>query len=265
MAAVVIVGLLFARPWLGLLAIGAVATLIDAAALRVYPLSGGRTSVFLLCFVYLGLASALAVSVRGDLPSALRALPSALRALPSALRAFPSALRATVGTAAAVAIALVVGRGIAAPTAGLVYEETAPLIAAIDAERQPTDRVYVYDGAVQAFRFHHPAPDPAIRLGGSHRQKPNAYIEEIRPLLTPGQRMWVLFAHVHTPANGMSERDVILGDLGVYAKQLAVRETAGAELYLFAVTRGGDAVKHLKLTPEDLADPERLKKLLQQR
>jgi hypothetical protein len=234
-----------------LLAIGAVATLIDAAALRVYPLSGGRTSVFLLCFVYLGLASALAASVRGELPGALRALPSALRA--------------TVGTAAAVAIALVVGRGVAAPTAGLVYEETAPLIAAIDAERQPTDRVYVYDGAVQAFRFHHPASDPAITLGGSHRQKPNAYIEEIRPLLTPGQRLWVLFAHVHTPANGKSERDVILGDLGVYAKQLDVRETLGAELYLFEVTRGGDEVKHLKLTPEDLADPERMKKLLQQR
>src|SRR5262249_39641801 len=118
-AAIVVIGLLLARPWLGLLAIGAVGTLIDAAALRLYPLWGGRTSVFLLCFVYLGLASALAAGVRRELPSALRGI---------------------VGTLAAIAIVAVVGRGLAAPTAGLVYEETAPLIAAIDAERQPTDR-----------------------------------------------------------------------------------------------------------------------------
>ena len=238
-AAVALVGLLLADRWLGAMALGSVATLIAAAAWRVYPLSGGRTSVFLICFVYLGIGSALAGSLHRE-----------------------RGARAIVGVLAAVVLVLVVGRGVRAPAAGLVYEETAPLIAAIDAERQPTDHVYVYDGAVQAFRFHHPATDPAITLGGSHRKDPNAYIAEIRPLLTPGQRLWLLFAHVHTPASGTSERDAILSDLGVYGRQLDVRETPGAALYLFAITRSGDAVKHLKLTPEDLANPERMRELM---
>jgi hypothetical protein len=143
-----------------------------------------------------------------------------------------------------------------------VIEETRPLIEVIERERRPGDRVYVYDGAVQAFRFHHPGPDPAVTLGGSHRNDPSAYAAELKPLLVPGARVWVLFAHVYTPPTGKSERDAILGELTVYGRRLDQREAPGASLHLFEITRAPGTVKHLKLTPEDLANPERMKELL---
>ncbi len=153
--------------------------------------------------------------------------------------------------------------GVRAPAAGVVWEETASLVAALKAARQPNDRVYVYDGAVHAFRFLHPTLDPGIALGGSHRNDPAAYTAELKPFLVPGQRLWLLFSHVHTPAGGRSERDLILTDLTPYARQLEVRDAAGgASLHLFEVVRGPGAVRHLKLTPQDLADPARMKELL---
>jgi hypothetical protein len=143
-----------------------------------------------------------------------------------------------------------------------VYEETAPLIAKLEAERGPADRVYVYDGAVQAFRFHHPAPDPAITLGGSHRNDETKYAAELRPLLVPGQRLWILFSHVHIPKSGRPERDTILADVTLAGREIAAHEAPGASLHLFEVTRAPGSVRHLKVTPEDLKNPERMKELL---
>ena len=236
------IGLALASPWLGLAALGAVATAVDAAAWRVYPLSAGRTTAFLLPFVYLGLAAALG------------------RAR-TAGRGMRRALGFALAFAAAVVLVPLLARGLAVPTGGLVLEETAPLIDMVTRERAPTDRVYVYDGAVQAFRFHHPAPDPAIVLGGSHRNDEAAYAAELKPLIVPGQRVWVLFSHVYTPPAGKSERDTILGELAVYGRQLDQRDAPGASLHLFEITRAPGTVKHLQLTPEDLANPERMKEL----
>jgi hypothetical protein len=248
-AAVALFGLAVATRWLGLAALGTVATAIGAAAWRVYPLSAGRTTAFLLPFVYLGLAAALG---RG------RAVGAGSGAL-----GFPRrALELGLAIAAALVIVPALARGVAAPAAGLVVEETAPLIDVLARERQPTDRVYVYDGAVPAFRFHHPETDPAITLGGSHRKDAAAYAAELRPLLVPGRRIWVLFAHVYTPPDGASERDTILGELAVYGRQLDQRDAPGASLHLFEIARAPGTVKHLRLTPEDLANPERMKELL---
>ncbi len=235
-ALVACAGLALAARWLGIAALVSIATLIAATAWRVYPLAGGRTSVFLLPFVYLGLASVL--GARGVV------------------------LRGVLGAAALAIVLPMLARGVAAPSAGVVFEETAPLIATLASERRPGDRVYVYDGAVQAFRFHHPALDDTITLGGSHRNDPAAYVAELQPLLVPGQRLWVLFSHVHTPPGGRQESDVILADLALYARALAVHTAPGASLHLFEVTRAFGTVKHLKLTPEDLRDPARLKELL---
>ncbi len=235
-ALVVVVGLALAARWLGIAALVTLATLVVAASARVYPLAGGRTTVFLLPFVYVALGAAIGTGCRT-----------------------PSRLLVAI---AAVALAVPMLRsGFIAPTAGVVYEETAPLIAMLDAERRPDDRVYVYDGAVQAFRFHHPALDDAITLGGSHRSDPAAYTAELRPLLVPGRRLWVLFAHVFTPAGGRPETDTILADLSLYARRIDVRERPGAVLYLYEVTRAPDAIRHMTLTPEDLKNPEKMKEL----
>ncbi|MCC6764004.1 MAG: glycosyltransferase family 39 protein [Deltaproteobacteria bacterium] len=242
-AMLVVAGLALAARWLGVAALASLATVVVAAAWRVYPLAGGRTTTFLLPFVYLGVGAAAAP--------------------PAGRRPLPAAARALLALASAVVVAPTILAGLRAPAAGVVYEETAPLVAALAAARQPGDRVYVYDGAVQAFRFHHPALDPAITLGGSHRSDPAAYGAELKPFLVPGRRLWLLFSHVHTAATGRSERDAILADLTPYARQLDVREAAGgASLHLFEVVRAPGEVRHLKLTPQDLADPARMKELL---
>lgn len=238
-------GFLVSARWLGLAALGTVATSIAAAAWRVYPLSGGRTSVFLLPFLYLGIAGALGAG--------------------AALARRRDAHTFATGAVAVVAAFVLGGmalRGVRAPQAGLVYEETAPLIATLEAERQPNDKIYVYDGAVQAFRFHHPAPDPAVTLGGSHRNDERAYAAELRPLLVPGQRLWILFAHVHVPKSGKPERDTILADVGIAGRQIASHDAEGASLHLFEITRAPGQVRHLSLSPEDMKDPARMKELL---
>jgi hypothetical protein len=246
-AVVVVAGLVLAERWLGIAALGSLLTLLAAAAARVYPLSGGRTTVFLLPFVYLGVGVALGLGAD--------ALPFARR--PRALA------RIAFGFAAAILVVAAIDAGLRAPAAGIVYEETVPLIATLESKRQPADRVYVYDGAVHAFRFHHPASDPAIVLGGSHRKDPAEYTAELKPLLVPGTRLWLLFSHVYTPPGGRSERDAILGDLGVYGRQLEAHEgLGGASLHLYQITRAAGEVRHYRVTPEDLKNPERMKELL---
>lgn len=233
-------GLVLAERWLGIAALTTLATLVVAASLRVYPLAGGRTTVFFLPFLYLAIAAA---------GGGRRALPTAAR------------IALALGTAGLVLP--MVAAGVRAPAAGVVSEEIVPLIATLEAERQPTDRVYVYDGAVQAFRFHHPATDPAITLGGSHRDDASKYTTELRPLLVPGERLWLLFTHVHTPASGRPERDAILGDVTLYAKQVKAQDAeGGSSLHLFEITRSPTEVRHLTLTPEDMRNPEKLKELL---
>ncbi len=249
LAIAVVAGLAWSRRWLAVVAVVTVATSIAAAALRLYPLAGGRTSLFLVPFLYLAagglvgavLAGAAAARRRGKVPAAL-------------------------GAAAAVAVVVLLLRplpgGALHPTRGLVREETAPLVAALAAERRPSDRVYVYDGAVPAFRFYHPERDDLILLGGSHRDDAKKYADELRPLLVPGERLWLLFAHVFTPRAGASERDAILRQVSLYGRQVDVREAEGASLHLFETARAPGSVKHVTITPEDMRDPERMKQLL---
>ncbi len=241
-ACLLLVGLLLAARWLGIAAIASVATLVGAAAWRLYPLAGGRTTIFLLPFVYVALAAVVGAAARRDLGAPIRF---------------------GVAVVAACVVVPMLTYGLRAPAAGIVYEETAPLITILETARRPQDRVYVYDGAVAAFRFRHPTLDPAITLGGSHRRDQAAYAAELRPLLVPGTRLWLLFSHVFTPASGRPERDTILSDLTLYARQLEVHEArGGASLHLFEVTRAPDTVRYLRLTPGDLADPARMKELL---
>jgi len=239
-----ICGFLASARWLGIAALGSVATLIAAAAWRVYPLSGGRTSVFLLPFIYLGIAGAVGAG-------------SALLSR----RDVHTIATGAVAIVAALVLGAMVVPAIRAPRAGLVYEEIAPLLATLEQERLPSDRIYVYDGAVQAFRFHHPASDPAVTLGGSHRDDATKYTAELRPLLVPGQRLWLVFSHVHVPKSGRPERDTILADVGIAGRQIARHDAPGASLHLFEITRAPGQVRHLKLTPEDLKNPERMKEL----
>src|SRR6185295_4303955 len=103
---------------------------------------------------------------------------------------------------------LVPARASLHPQAGLVREEVAPLVERLAAERQKGERGYVYAGAVPAFRFYAPAADPGVTLGQSHRNDARAYAPEVRALLVPHERVWLLFSHVAPARSGGSERDV---------------------------------------------------------
>jgi hypothetical protein len=123
-----------------------------------------------------------------------------------------------------------------------VFEETLPLVRRLAAERAPGDGVYVYYGAAPAFRFYHPEMDPHIVVGGSHRDQEAQYEAELRPLLVPGTRLWILFAHAF-----QTEPQSILNDVKLYARPLDATGRTGASLHLFAVERGPDSVRHIRL------------------
>lgn len=242
-ALVVLIGLVLAPRWGKLTTVGSALTVLTAAALHLYPLAAGRTSLFLLPFLYLPLAGALA---------RLGALGGTAGAKQRAIR--------TIAIGGALVLLALPARG--ALRAGLVMEETAPLVRRLAADRQPTDRVYVYCGAVPAFHFYHSRMDERVTLGGSHRDESAAYGAELRPILVPGERLWLLFAHVVPARDGGSERDVILGELRLYGRQLGAWETEGASLHLFEITRAPGTVRHIRIRPEDLRDPERMRELL---
>ncbi len=231
--------------WFRWTALVTLLTVVVAAAVRVYPLAGGRTSLFLVPFLYVPLGAAVAW-----------AWP------PAGTRVRAPVLARVAGF---IALALVLAwpaRADRDRDLGLVFEEVAPLVAQLRAERQPNDRVYVYCGAVPAFRFYHPERDERIVLGASHRGDDAAYEKEIQAGLARGDRLWVLFSHVYQPPKGRAERDVILSALGVYAREADHTELPGASLHRFDVVQTPGAVRHLRLTPEDMRDPERMKELL---
>src|SRR6266404_2299194 len=118
----------FSTPrWLRLATLGTVTTVVVVGFLRMYPLSGGRTSLFLLPFIYVALAvaaAALIPAARGEARTASHG------------RRLATVSRVLAAMAAVVVLALPL-RGASHPDAGLVYEETAPLISWLTAERKP--------------------------------------------------------------------------------------------------------------------------------
>jgi len=261
------IGWLRAPRWFVLAGLGALATVVAAGFAGVYPLSGGRTSLFLLPFVYLPFSATAAWLITARRPF-LR--PSSKGEESSAgagerARSGDGEARALARTAritAAIALLSLPLLAPADPNAGLVYEETAPLVATLAAERKPDERVYVYYGAVPAFTFYHPDLDAGITLGGSHRDDVLAYETELKPLVVAGTRLWVLFAHVFPRPDGGDERAAILSTLALYGKPVGEWKTPGASLHVLELARGADRVRHIEIRPEDAANPERLRELL---
>ncbi len=255
------IGWVRAPRWFAAAGLGAIATVVVAGFVRVYPLSGGRTSLFLLPFVYLPFGAAVAWLYSAPRPPTRNGGDAEREERPHGRNARAVVARA-LGVAAAGALLTLPLLAPADPNAGLVYEETAPLLATLAAERKPEERVYVYYGAVPAFTFYRPELDAGVTLGGSHRDDVHAYEAELRPLLAAGGRSWVLFAHVFPRPNGGDERDAILSTLAVYGKQVGEWKTRGASLHVFELASGAERVRHIEIRPEDAANPERLRELL---
>jgi Dolichyl-phosphate-mannose-protein mannosyltransferase len=246
-AGLVLGGLLVMAGWLRTTIVVTLLAVLVAAILRLYPFAPGRTALFLLPLPYLALAAAVDAIARRRVAAA------------------SSGRRLAWSAAVAASVLVLVPPARGARSVRPVVEETRPLVRWLDAAREPDDRVYVYYSAVPAFRFYHPTLDAGIVLGGSHRGDPAAYASDLRPALVPGTRLWLLFSHVVTTPSGASERSLILGQAALYGRELAARETAGASLHLYEVTRAPGSVRHLEVRPEDLRDPARLRRLLERR
>jgi uncharacterized membrane protein len=111
-------------------------------------------------------------------------------------------------------------------------EELRPVLAAISERGGSESRVYVYYGAVPAFRYYAARfPDLSARSveGSCARNQWRRCIEEI---VLPEQqaKVWVLFSHWQRP-----ELDFILRALGRFGKRSDAVEAAGSAAYLYSL------------------------------
>jgi hypothetical protein len=103
------------------------------------------------------------------------------------------------------------------------YEQLTPVLAEVQEDWQPGDRMYVYYGAVPAFAFYtrgHGFPADAVVLGSPAREDRTAYRDELARL-KGHPRVWVVLSHRHKDeeslirayAEAMGEcRRVVRGD-----------------------------------------------------
>jgi 4-amino-4-deoxy-L-arabinose transferase-like glycosyltransferase len=155
---------------------GPVAFLMAASAVQKYPF-GGRLLLFLIPFAVL-------LTARGA-------------------GAVYDALRDRHRFAAVALLVLLVGAG-----AWHTYDELkrpmrreqiAPVLAQLQKEIRPGDKVFVYYSAVPAYLFYTrdnplPVPAEAVTFGVEHRDDPAAYRAEVEQL---HGRVWVVFSHPH--------------------------------------------------------------------
>lgn len=115
-------------------------------------------------------------------------------------------------------------------------EETRPLLAKAQPEIMPEDRVYVYYGAEEAFKFYSQTrfrgmfQSKNIIWGRPHRHNNPEYASELDQHLRKDTRLWVIFSHCWE-----EERTYIIDYLekrGILLKKISDR---GTHAYLFKI------------------------------
>jgi hypothetical protein len=189
-------GLRYALPWLYAIvaAIGFIAlwvrrrpvalvllmpivTTVAASAVRMYPL-GGRHTIYLLPMLILGAAAGWELITTWILERGRGAAPALM---------WGAALAFLTGPIAAIA-------GNLPP---FYPEHLRPAAEYVRAHWQPGDRLYVYYGAGQAFRYYAPRvglADSGYVMGRCARAEPVTYLREI-DAFRGQRRVWSLFTH----------------------------------------------------------------------
>ena len=113
-------------------------------------------------------------------------------------------------------------------------EEIRPVMAYVKAHRQPGDALYVYDGAVPAFlyyagRFGFKPMDYKVGISARHTWR--TYAADLRKL-DGGERVWVLFSHVHT-LSGVDEEKLFLFYQDGMGRRRDGFQAPGASVYLY--------------------------------
>jgi hypothetical protein len=72
-------------------------------------------------------------------------------------------------------------------------EQLQPLVAYLEANRQPQDLIYVYYFAVAPFKYYYRTPDPGVCWGRSCVEQGLDTAGQAR---TPPQRLWLIASHI---------------------------------------------------------------------
>ncbi|MGH9441965.1 MAG: hypothetical protein ACRD16_06795, partial [Thermoanaerobaculia bacterium] len=224
--------------WLAMIAAGALSLRKD---LRVLLMLTGPAGAALLA-AFLGLYPfadrALAFAAPG-----LLVLTSASASAPEG---WPVPLRRAAGYGLAAVMALLASAGLFARHPIVDPEPTRPLVEELARRQEPSDAVYVYYGARQAFSFYGPRaglPMGSVVLGGCHRLHPAEYLAELDPLLGHS-RAWILIAHDLRPLN---ERALLVDYLRRVGHELSSYQAPGSirgrnpALFLFDLSRPASA------------------------
>jgi hypothetical protein len=75
-------------------------------------------------------------------------------------------------------------------------EHLRPIVRWIEEEREPGDSIYVYYGAVPAFRVYHPGEGDHLFIGEWLRGRPAAdFVADLDPLIAGRSRIWLAASH----------------------------------------------------------------------
>jgi hypothetical protein len=250
--------------------IGLACTLLALCGIVITWKNEWRTSLILVMplFVALGASAAQLYPFAGRL--ALFLIPSLLLLAAIGVKEIAALARVKRGSAVVLATATIFVLVVSAQAlyaAPPVYrrEEITPAIAYLRHESRPSDRSYVYYGAVPAYEFYDVSDALPARatMGGCHRGDSPAYRAEL-DVLRGSTRVWLLFAH-ETPR--LREREMMLAHLDGFGRErdsmvVHGRDTNGkstyVRLYLYDLSSSPsrDSAGARGLATPDSATPE---------
>jgi len=118
----------------------------------------------------------------------------------------------------------------------LRLEEIKPLLGVLQNQVRANDKIYVYYGAVEAFRYYYNSryyrmiDKKNIIWGASHRNDLNQYVVDLGKILRNEMRIWIVFSHYRE-----NERIVIFNYLNNNGNLKANISNKGTLAYLFKI------------------------------
>jgi 4-amino-4-deoxy-L-arabinose transferase-like glycosyltransferase len=115
-------------------------------------------------------------------------------------------------------------------------EEIRPLISYMRKHHRPGDMLYLYRGALYAFKYYqerYGLTEVAYVVGHDLSQW-QSHVDDLSKI-SGHPRVWILFSHVSTPER-RKEEEVILGQLDSMGKRLATLKQERASVYLYDLT-----------------------------
>lgn len=143
-----------------------------SSCLRLYPYTGLRQDMFLVPMALVMAAYALDVHAKPQQPKAVLTILLVLLTI-NGLLATHDYLKDTGN------------------------ENIRPVVAKLSGSFQPSDRIYVYYGAVPAFTYYYRVHQDKLILGTGNRTDPEQYLVHLDDMLSDAGRVWMVFSHCY--------------------------------------------------------------------